>query len=81
MNHVLEIEVYTRKCKTCKQVYFPSTQDMGLLCVGGIVMVTYDILYKLTFMVERGLSLAAAASELMEEINLNTHGYLDNNLL
>ena len=45
--HIIEVEVYTRKCKSCCILIRPDTLHHGLLNIGDVTLVTLDIFFLL----------------------------------
>ena len=45
--HVIEVELFTRKCKTCSIIHRPDTLQHGLLNIGDTTLVTLDVFFTL----------------------------------
>ena len=45
--HVMEVDIFTRKCKTCSILFRPDTLQHGLLNIGDATLVTMDIFFTL----------------------------------
>ena len=45
--HIIEVEVYTRKCKYCCVIFRPDTLQHGLLNIGDVSLVTLDVFFTL----------------------------------
>ena len=45
--HVMEVEIFTRKCKSCCLLLRPDTLQHGLLNIGDATLVTMDIFFTL----------------------------------
>ena len=43
MDHILEIDIYTKQCKMCFLIIKPETSRIGLLNIGDLYLVSWDI--------------------------------------
>ena len=45
--HVIEVEIYIKKCKKCYLIRRPDTLQYGLLNIGDVTLISLDIFYTL----------------------------------
>ena len=45
--HVIEVEIYIKKCKKCYLIRRPDTLQYGLLNIGDVTLISIDIFYTL----------------------------------
>ena len=76
LDHVLHIEVFTRRCRHCFLVYQPQTLSMGLLVVGPN-LVSLDCYYMMETMCSKGFPPLTAASSVIAFINDRTSYFED----
>ena len=69
LHHVIECQVYYRKCKRCFLIFFEDTLNIyGLLNVGGVYLISYDLFYMMENMIKRGLPVRTSASTVIDDI-------------
>ena len=51
MDHVLEVDIFTKQCKVCFLIVKPDTLSHGLFNIGDMVLVTCDIFFTLQNMI------------------------------
>ena len=47
MEHVIEVDIFTKQCKLCFLILKPDTLNLGLLNIGDMTLVTVDIFFSL----------------------------------
>ena len=47
MDHILEVDIYTKQCKICCHIVKPETSKLGLLNIGDLYLVTLDVFFTL----------------------------------
>ena len=46
-HHIIEVEIFSRKCKSCCVIFRPDTFQHGLLNIGDTSLVTLDVFFTL----------------------------------
>ena len=47
MDHIIEVDIFTKQCKICFLIMKPDTLNLGLLNIGDMTLVTVDIFFSL----------------------------------
>ena len=47
LDHVIEIDIFTKQCKMCYLIIKPETSSIGLLNIGDLYLVSWDIFFTL----------------------------------
>ena len=47
MDHIIEVDIFTKQCKLCFLIVKPDTSSLGLLNIGDMYLVTIDIFFSL----------------------------------
>ena len=77
INHVIPVQVMSQRCKKCCLVFFQDTTVHGLLNIGGILLIAFDVFYMMEGMLKRGLPLQAAASTVVSYIEDHTEYFVN----
>lgn len=80
LDKLIQVDILQRKCKSCRLLIYPDTvEEYGLLCVGGIYLLSLDLLFSMESRVKRGMPPSTAASSIVEDIDHRNKLYYTSN--
>ena len=68
MEHIIEVDIFTKQCKSCFLILKPETASLDLLNIGDMYLVSLDIFFSLQNTIRRGLPPHKAASSILGDI-------------
>ena len=78
-DHILEVQVLSRKCPNCTLIIQAETLPIGLINIGDLLLVSLDVFYSIENLVQRGLPPETAVNSVFADITSRACSELGNN--